>query len=259
MTKRKHGIGFFIGITFLVLLIAAIIFVCCCLTLIFKDNYADKYTLNKTDDTLITDVFTAALFGSDFDVTEEQLNTYINQNYCSTDTNEKNALKHIRIYFRKDQPSEIYAQIRLYSYDLAFYTKAEFNFNDSNSILSVKLSDAKLGELPLPDSVLSTILSKTLENQDIISVSGTTISVKASYEYNIADDYTLTVSLTKFLPQNSCVSCRTNSLSEEALNLLKKYLTSNEGKKYLKELFDKDFNFDVDTDTIKNRLNKLFN
>ncbi|MGN1457245.1 MAG: hypothetical protein ACI4XP_04725 [Acutalibacteraceae bacterium] len=238
MTKRKHGVGFFIGMGFLILFIALIIWLLCCLTLIFKDDYSDKYMLDKTDDTLITDVFTAALFGSDFDVTEDQLNTYADQNYCSTDPEKSNAIEHIRIYFHKDQPSEIYAKIRLYSYELAFYTKAEFSFQDSNNILSVKFSNAKLGELPVPDFILSSVLAKISENQNIISVSGTTISVKATYNYDIADDYTLTVSLMKFVPQEKYVNCRTNSLTDEALNLLKKYLTSNEGKKYLKELFD---------------------
>lgn len=255
MTKRKHGVGFFIGMGFIVLFIALIIWLLCCLSLIFKDDYADKYMLDKTDDTLITDVFTAALFGSDFDVTEDQLNTYANQTFCSTDSDKSNTLEHIRIYFHKDQPSEIYAKIRLYSYELAFYTKAEFSFKDSDNILSIKLSSAKLGELPVSDFILSKVLSKISENQNIISVSDTTISVKATYNYDIADDYTLTVSLIKFVPQEKCVSCRTNSLTNEALHLLKKYLTSDEGKKYLKELFDTDINLDVDLDSIK----KLFN
>lgn len=254
MTKRKHGVGFFIGMGFIVLFIALIIWLLCCLSLIFKDDYADKYMLDKTDDTLITDVFTAALFGSDFDVTEDQLNTYANQTFCSTDSDKSNTLEHIRIYFHKDQPSEIYAKIRLYSYELAFYTKAEFSFKDSDNILSIKLSSAKLGELPVPDFILSKVLSKISENQNIISVSDTTISVQATYNYDIADDYTLTVSLIKFVPQEKCVSCRTNSLTNEALGLLKKYLTSDEGKKYLKELFDTDINLDVDLDSIK----KLF-
>lgn len=244
MTKRKHGVGFFIGMGFLILFIALIIWLLCCLTLIFKDDYSDKYMLDKTDDTLIIDVFTAALFGSDFDVTEDQLNTYAYQNYCSTDPEKSNTIEHIRIYFHKDQPSEIYAKIRLYSYELAFYTKAEFSFQDSDNILSVKFSNAKLGELPVPDFILSSVLAKISENQNIISVSGTTISVKASYEYNITEDYSLTVSLMKFVPQEKYVSCRTNSLTDEALNLLKKYLTSNEGKKYLKELFDTNIDLD---------------
>lgn len=244
MTKRKHGVGFFIGMGFLILFIALIIWLLCCLTLIFKDDYSDKYMLDKTDDTLIADVFTAALFGSDFDVTEDQLNTYADQNYCSTDPEKSNAIEHIRIYFHKDQPSEIYAKIRLYSYELAFYTKAEFSFHDSDNILSVKFSNAKLGELPVPDFILSSVLAKISENKNIISVSGTTISVKATYNYDIADDYTLTVSLMKFVPQEKYVSCRTNSLTDEALNLLKKYLTSNEGKKYLKELFDTNIDLD---------------
>lgn len=257
MTKRKHGVGFFIGMGFLVLLIALIIWLLCCLTLIFKDDYSDKYMLDKTDDTLITDVFTAALFGSDFDVTEEQLNTYANENYCSTDPDKTNSLEHIRIYFHKDEPSEIYAKIRLYSYELAFYTKAEFSFNDSDNILSVKFSSAKLGELSVPDFILSNILSKISENQKIISVSGTTVSIKATYNYDIADDYTVTVSLMKFVPQEKCVSCRTNSLTDEALNLLKKYLTSKEGREELKKIFD--FETDIDIDNIKNGLYTLFN
>lgn len=254
MTKRKHGVGFFIGMGFLVLFIALIIWLLCCLTLIFKDDYSDKYMLDKTDDTLITDVFTAALFGSDFDVTEEQLNTYINKNYCSADSADNNALKHIRIYFHKDQPSEIYAQIRLYSYELAFYTRAEFSFNSTDNMLNIKLSNSKLGELPVPDFILSKVISRTFENKENISVSGTTISAKATYNYDIADDYTLTVFLTKFVPQNGYASCRTNSLTDEALSLLKKYLKSSEGKKYLKELFDTEIDLDIDLDNLK----KLF-
>lgn len=260
MTKHKHGFGFFFGIGFIILLIAAIVWFCCCLSLAFKDNYADKYTLDATDDGLISEILIGDMFGIDTDITETQLNTYINKTFCTSDTEEKNSVQHIRIYFHKNEPSEIYAKIRLYSYELAIYTKAEFNFEPSDNTLSIRLSNAKIGELSIPDFILSNVLSKTLENKEKISVNGTTLSVKTSYEYEIKDSYSVTILLEKFEVQESYVSCRTNNLSEEALDLLNDYLSSDEGKQYFKDFLtsDIDFNIDIDTDSIKNNLHELF-
>lgn len=251
MIKSKHRIGCVIGISFVVLLIGVIIFFSYCLSLAFQDIYTDKYTLDKTDDTFIITILKGAACGKDFNVSEEQFNTYINTKYCSDSTDKQNKLKNIRIYFNQNQSSEIYAKTEFLGYDFGICAKADFKFNTSIDTLSITLSDAKIGKLSIPDCVLKNILYRVIKDNEYLKVNNLTVSVKTKYKYDLKHS-SISVELTKFVPQNGYISCCTNNLSKEALNSLKEYLKSEDGKKYLKDKLN------VDIDNIKDKIRSIF-
>ena len=236
MVKKKHHIGYIIVAVFLVIIIGIAIWLCRCLTLAFQDDYKDKYTLSETDDTLVLTMLKGSVFGNDFQITEVQFNTYINEKLCSDNNNDDNGIENIAVYFHEDSPAEIYAKIKLYGYEFGFYSDVTFTLDTSTDTITAILSNAKLGNLDIPDNLLAKALSKALENKNDISVSETAVSCKASYEYEIKNQ-TITLILEELIPHEGYISCRTNSLSQETINALKDYITSDEGKQELAEFF----------------------
>ena len=108
-------------------------------TLITTDNCADKYTLRETDDTFLETILKGAAFGEEFELTDTQVNTYVNQKYCGVknDTGAEN----IMIYFHKDAPTEIYARIMYRGLEMSARAEAEIGIDRNTSIISVKLKN----------------------------------------------------------------------------------------------------------------------
>lgn len=235
MAVKKHRTGYFIGLVFLVILVGIIIWICYCISLAFHDDYKDKYSITETDDTLIISLIKASAFGKEVDLTESQINTYINQKICSENGKIKNAV----IYLHESEPSELYAKIELFGYDFGFYSKVSVNLDTSTDILYAIFSGAKLGRLDIPDKILAKSLSEVLKDKDNITVDGTTISIKSSYQYDMKST-DISITLEEFTCHEGYTTCRTNNLSLEALNALKEYIKSEEGQEQLKEIFSLD-------------------
>lgn len=233
MKKKKSGI---ISILFLLALIGFTIWLCYCATLAFKDDYADKYELGTKDDSLVGDTFKAALFGKNFELSESQINTFFNEQYCSENPKNGNGLEKIHIYFHPDDQTEIYAKLKCQGYDFAFYSKAAIS-TDGDGRLRVNLYDTKLGELSLPDWLLSWALSQIFADNENISADETTLSVKAGNDYTLGK-LSVNLSIKHFLPKEGSVSCQTNNLTHEAIRVVRQYCLSAEGRKTLKELFN---------------------
>ena len=130
MTKKKISVGKIIGIVLLLAIVGSIIFLLYCVSLAFQDNYSDKYALGERDDTLVESTFKAALFGSEFELSDAQINTAFNEAYCSEKTENENGLEKIHIYFHPNSNTEIYAKLRFSGYDFGFYSKAEIFADD---------------------------------------------------------------------------------------------------------------------------------
>ena len=235
MAVKKHHIGYFIGLFIIVILAGIIIWLCYCVSLAFHDDYADKYTLSETDDTIKSSIIKGAVVGEEFEITEAQFNTYINDLICS-DGSSKNTFEKTAIYFHENEPSELYAKIRLMGYNFGFYSKITFNLDTSENKLHITLSDAKIGRLDIPEKLLSKAISEMLKDKEDIFVYGTTIAIKSSYEYKLKN-ISIPIELEEFTPHESYISCRTNNLSLETLNSVKDYLKTDEGKEELKEIF----------------------
>lgn len=231
MKKKSLGKLVIFSVLFIVILVMAALTVCAALAL--KDN-KDKYTLAKTDDSFLDTALKNALTGSEFHITEDQLNTYLNNKYCS-DTDE-NSLKNIRIYFHSDDDIELYAGIRHWNHDFSLYAKAKTELNPVTGIASVQIYNAKIGELSIPDFILNKIITNFADNQKYVTFENNILYIQTLYQYEF-ETFTITLNLEKFEPKDGGVNCKTNSLTIEALKALKDYLFSEKGQAMCKRIF----------------------
>lgn len=210
------------------------------LTLALTDNISDKYTFSNhgsSFDFMFT-VLKGAALGKEFHIEEDEFNDYINRKYTSPAASDGSGVDKVHILFNKAEPSQIYAHAFIHSTGIAIKANAEFSLDSSTSRFSITLSDAWVGELKIPDFILSAVLRSVLSENKDITVSGTTISAHASYNIEISES-SLNVRLMELTVGNQEISCRTNSLAGEALRALTEYLLSKEGGEHIKNLWDK--------------------
>lgn len=222
------------AVGFLVLL--AVTFFTVCYSLAIQDNIEDKYTMTETDDSFMMTVLGNAIVGREFNVSEVELNTYINKKFCGEDQ----LLRKVRLYFHKDKPIEIYGRIHNWNRDFAVSACAETSLDSENGVVAVKISDAKLGELRIHDIVLHTILKDLADKNDYVTFSGDTLYVQSDYSYEF-DDLKFSLKLEKFEPKDGIIRCKTNSVSQDAVKSLREYWLSGKAKGKLKDLFNKIF------------------
>ena len=216
--KRKHT-GTLTGIILLILLILSTIFLLYCTTMVFRDQYPDKYTLDKTDHTLTFDTVKAAVSGSEFQLSNEQINTFLNEK-ITVRSDSENGIEKIRIYLHNDDNSEVYAKLRYRNYSFAFY--AQISITTAGSNMKINLSNARLGELAVPDFVVSYALGKIFENHPIIKTDDTAITLDLSIDYTISENNIIHLSLRHFESCEGYAKCRTNNLTLQALKALVK-------------------------------------
>lgn len=225
-------------VVFVLILIAAVIFICRCISLAFTDNIRDKYITDEShDNTFLKTLLVSASFGKEFEISETQINTYVNKKYCSTPEKSNSGADHIGIYFRKNAPTEIYAHIFIGQLQFAVRSKLKFSFNSETNTLSARLFDAYVGELGIPDNILSFLLPKIFKNKDNLVVNGTTFIISAKYTYKIKD-YDIDLYIREFIPDDGKVQCKTNSLTGQALKVAVEYIKSDEGKKALSGIYN---------------------
>ncbi len=233
-SKSKHVSLF--GVLFIFFLISIIIVGAVLFTQAKTDNISNLYTAPRSENTFLKTILKGSLFGKDFTVSEQEFNEYINQHYCN-DSSDRKGADHLRIFFHSDEPSEIYAHAYIFGTDFAMSANADFEFDSGSSVLSVKLSNAKIGELHVPDQILSLVLSSMFDDRENLSVSGTTVSALCSYSFDLKNT-SFNVRLCSFVPSEGVISCRTNSLTAEALRAAAEYLMSDDGKQLISTAWD---------------------
>ena len=218
-----------------ILLIVAAAFCGICVYLVFQDNIQNQYMLTETSDTFMSTLLKGAVFGKQFEMSETEINSYINEKYCTEKGEHEAGVDHVRIDFHEGGSDDIYAHIYYKNYEIAVHSKILFSLDEQTSILSAKLYDAYIGELRISENILSCILPKIFENSEHITVNGTTLSVTASYTYDIKNTDGITLSLKHTQSTEDGIICRTNNLTGEALKAAIEYLTSEEGKETVSE------------------------
>lgn len=228
---------------FIIPLIAAITGLCICTVLAFSDNISDKYTIAQQDGSYHNTVLKGAVTGKSFDLSQTEVNTWLNKKYCVP---KDDGLYNLMVYFHKDRPSEVYARVRVNGHFLAL--SAELTLSaDGNGTVTAGLQSARAGELPIPDPVLSRILSKVFVNNSKISTEDTRLHIDAGYTYELKHS-TVSIHITELEPGEGIVHCRTNSLTAEALHALIDYLASDEGQEKIFLIYN----------GIKDKLGSLF-
>lgn len=219
ISKKKHKTGKTILITVIVLIFLAAAAAVTCTALALQDPYNDKYSTEDTvivDSTLIADIAKAAVFGKEYVAGDEEVNSYIRK---AINAKEDSKLKDLAIYFHKDKYAEVYGRLNLdingFNSDFAFSSEADFSINSKQKMLDIKLSNAKLGMLPIPDFALENILDKTLK--DKVTLNKTTISLPVSFESEV-EGIEIKLNLEEFSPNEKSVTIKSNKVLADTLD-----------------------------------------
>lgn len=256
--RRKHGFrtGVFLLWLFIILLVLSAITAGICIFLAFQDDYKDKYSFYQNDNSLMYTALKGAVFGEDFRLNETQVNTYINDEIVEKSDNN---IKNLRVYF-ENGTAEIYARINYMNNDFGLCAKANISLDTVSKTFAVRLYNAKLGRLPIPDFILKDTLEKNIPQTENVSVKDGIIYVSSSYDFNI-DSFTLNLTFQKFAVGDKIVMCRTNSLAQDAVDTLTQALKTPEGREKLANLFNFAFSdeslADLGLDRIKNAIPDL--
>lgn len=219
------------------MLLTVIVFLSVCLSLALIDNNESKYTLDKTDDSFLLSVLKGSFLGNEFNVTEEQLNTFLNKKFCQPEKpGSENMLKNLRLYFHEDMPAEIYAKIHYLNLDFSFYARADIRMEDNSGIAVVRISDVKIGELPVPDFIIQNMLSDFAGSKSFVAFTDGALLVQTFYDYSF-DTFGFSLHLERFEMHDGSVTCKTNNLTFEILKALKDYLMSERGQELSRKLF----------------------
>ncbi len=217
--------------TLIIILILSFIAVGICIFLAFQDDYQDKYIFDQNDTTLMYTVLKGSVSGKEFTLSENQVNTYINDEIVG----QSNDIKNLRIYFNNGI-TEIYSKVSYMNHDFVLYSKADIFLDTMNNNFNIKLYDAKIGKLPINDFILKNIISANIRQTENVSVKDGIILIRSSYDFNI-DSFILTLTFKEFTVGDKIINCRTNSLASDALDVLIDALQTSEGREKLKHLF----------------------
>lgn len=217
--------------TLIIILILSFIAVGICIFLAFQDDYQDKYIFDRNDTTLMYTALKGSVSGKEFTLSENQVNTYINDEIVG----QSNDIKNLRIYFNNGI-TEIYSKVSYMNHDFVLYSKADIFLDTMNNNFNINLYDAKIGKLPINDFILKNIISANIRQTENASVKDGIILIRSSYNFNI-DSFILTLTFKEFTVGDKIINCRTNSLASDALDVLIDALQTSEGREKLKHLF----------------------
>ena len=238
-----------------ILLTLCIIAAGICIFLASQNDNEDKYNSYQSDETLLYTALKGAVFGEDFQLSENQVNTFINNELFPKNNSIKNS-----VVFFNNGIAEVYAKVTYMNHDFGLSAKADISLDTASDTFAVHLYDAKLGRLPIPDFILKSILQKNIPQNETIFPKDDIVYITSSYDFNI-EDFILNLTFQRFDIGDHAVICRTNSLAENALDVLKQALMTPEGREKLKNLFHFDFSeksiIEFGLDKLKNALSGL--
>ncbi len=235
--KKRSRVLLGVLAVFLVLLLTAGLIVGRIASLALTDTMQEKYTIVEHEDTFLQTLLKGALFGKEFEVDEAELNTYLNAKYCSEKRPDKRGVDKLRVYFHEGAPAEVYAHVYTQHFEFAVKTDLSLDIDSDTSTVYARLSHAQIGEWKISDDLLHRLLQKIYDSSTNVEVQGTTVILKAEYTYELKNTH-LTLRLTQLDPGDGRVTCRTNSLTSEALRAVTDYLRSDEGKAKMGEIYE---------------------
>lgn len=248
MKKKKLALKITV-IAVLCIIAAVTAFGGVCLHLMTQDNISDKYTLTaeERDGSFLGTLLKGAMRGSETELTEAQVNTYLNDAFCGQDR----MLRNVKVYFHKDAPVGIYAKIYYLNRELAFSANAIIELEPEKGRAALRISDVKLGELKVHSPVIDSVLSSFAGSTNLAEYTDGILYIKTEYSYN-GKNFNINLHLEKFEPADGTVKCKTNSLTWELIGALKDYLRSDDGQSFVRQYFGEKVN------NIKNLLLDLF-
>lgn len=233
MTYKKKKRRKIILLAIIIPLALIITGACICTALVLTDSIQSEYTLKEETNTFYIDLLKGAVLGKEFDLSENEVNTFLNKKYC---TSQGDGLYNVMVDLNKDEPSKVFAKVRIHGTDIA--VRADLTvYSDGQHQIVTELHNAYAGELKIPDLILAHILRKVFSSSDRISADGTRLTIKAEYTYEFTST-SISLYLTEISADDGILHCRTNSLTAEALHAAIDYLTSEEGQEAVSSLIN---------------------
>lgn len=208
---------------------------------ITTDNIQDKYTLKEQDDGITLTVLKGSILGDEYEISENQLNTFIDKKLCRKSDGSNSGIDHIMIYFHEDEPAEIYAHAFHKGFEFAFRCKADFSLDSSDNTVRMKLYDAYAGEFGLSDSILNDVLRRVLKDNEkvrYINESEGNVEFTARYTIEIPNTNGINIRVEELSAADGALKCRTNNLTGEALRAGIEYVSSEEGRESISGFID---------------------
>lgn len=200
-----------------ILVVTAIV----CTTLAFQDNYADKYTIENTSNTIsISDTLVKAAWkGEETTIPDEDINQWL-FTFLNLPKSTSNAtLNHLAIHNSTDF-ANMYFQITYKGSNFAICSKIKFSVDTEKEKIYAEVQDMKIGELGIPHFLIPNILQKVLSSYSFLTIDGNTISFNSYFKYNSID--------IKILELNSVsggLHIKTNALKQEAIEYIEEKVT----------------------------------
>lgn len=219
--KKKHKALKIVIITIVSLIVLAVIFGTVCVLLAVQNPYKEKYSTTDTvtiNADLVAEIAKSAVFGKEYIADNQEINSYIRK---GIDSKKNSKLKDLAIYFHNNNKAEIYGRVNVdipvlnYSGDFDIYCEADFHLNHNNKMLEITLSNAKLGMLPIHNSILEKVIESTLKNK--LEYKKTIIYFPISLETEV-EGIELKVSLEEFTPNEGSVSIKSNKILADTLD-----------------------------------------
>ena len=244
--KKKHTRVILIIVSVVVLLLIAAAAILRSLAL--TDHEQEYYTLTEQSDTFLTTMLKGTAFGKEFTISETEFNTYINKRYCrKPEDGWSDGIDHLRVYFHKDRPCEVYAHVFYDDLQFSVHSLVSFQLGSISHTMKLKFTDAYIGQLKIDENITGLILNKLFSRHSFATPERNTLLVKAEYSYELKNT-SIDMELLDFEPEENAIRCRTNSLTGEAMKAFKEYITSEEGKEKLRDIYD----------GFKNKIRSLF-
>ncbi len=216
--KKKKKAFRTILIALIVLIVLTISAAVTCVALACQDPYCERYSTEDTvtvDSNLIAEAAKSAVFGKEYTASSSEVNSYIRK---ALTAKKSSTLKDLAVYFHEDGLTEVYGRLKLdvngTERDFAFSSNADFSVSPEKT-LDIKLSNANLGLLPIPDFVLAKVLDKTLDGK--IAHEYTTISLPVSFETEI-EGIKITLFVKEFTPKEESVTIKSNDVLADTLD-----------------------------------------
>ena len=213
-----------------------------CTGLAFQDDNTDKYNAAPSPQVLET-VAKNAIFENETIITESEINglfAYLIQR-ANNKFNISSDYKLLAAYLELNQasPCKIYIQASLKGRDVGFSADVNINLTEDHQLV-FSLSNAKVGKLSIPQTLVTSILKKTsLENASkYISIDDLSVTLPAHYEYDIENLGTLVnVEVSSITVLDGEVHITTNPIVNDMLDNITGFFRDglNNGIDYFKD------------------------
>lgn len=216
MNKRGNVLAVVIAIILVILLAFGI-----GIYIIYKSatdlSQADK--LNTTESTTIYEpLVKSIILGEEQTITDDDINGIIAKllnEYTAklTETDTKNSLvvKKVAVYTQDNDAVKLYADLRYNQFRFIFSADANITLNNENKLISMDISNTKIGTLSIPTDFIMNNISDSLKkiNPDI-QLDGNTIIVPSEYTFEFMKKE-ITLYISKLTLSEGFATVQTNS------------------------------------------------